>query len=311
MSSEGRGQLIAAVFSMQGWGMFLSCLVVLTLLWFSCPLEYTWRIALIAGSIPSIMVIGMRARLEESTIFTEASEETGLDKLSLSDRFSNSLAYMRQFWHPLVGTTMTWLLLDVTFYGTGSFKTRISGFLVEQEAGTPEQEAWNEAVFATICVCMAIPGYLLAVAFMERIGRYNLQLGGFIMMAINFGLIAVLNGQLPTDKRWLLVIFFGLTFLFSNFGPNTTTFVLPVEVYPTLIRSTCHGISAAAGKIGAVIGVVAFSPCEAAFGLEAVLYACGVVCITGAVFTFFFTQEEVIDLRELDKQPLSRSPAKV
>merc|ERR1719482_2176742 len=113
------------------------------------------------------------------------------------------------------------------------------------------------------------------------------------MMAVNFGLIAVLNGHLPTDKRWLLVVFFGLTFLFSNFGPNTTTFVLPVEVYPTLIRSTCHGISAAAGKVGAVIGVVAFSPCERAFGIEAVLAGCGVVCIAGATFTFFFTTENL------------------
>lgn len=30
---------------------------------------------------------------------------------------------------PLVGTTMTWLLLDVTFYGTGSFKHRVSASL--------------------------------------------------------------------------------------------------------------------------------------------------------------------------------------
>ena len=28
-----------------------------------------------------------------------------------------------------VGTTMTWLILDITFYGTGSFKSRISPFL--------------------------------------------------------------------------------------------------------------------------------------------------------------------------------------
>jgi len=40
---------------------------------------------------------------------------------------------------------------------------------------------------------------------------------------------------------------------FSNFGPNTTTFIVPGEVFPTRYRSTGHGISAASGKIGAII----------------------------------------------------------
>ncbi|KAF7973500.1 hypothetical protein HWV62_15004 [Athelia sp. TMB] len=46
---------------------------------------------------------------------------------------------------------------------------------------------------------------------------------------------------------------------FSNFGPNTTTFIVPGEAYPTHCRSTAHGISAASGKLGAVIAQVAFA----------------------------------------------------
>lgn len=37
-------------------------------------------------------------------------------------------------------------------------------------------------------------------------------------------------------------------------GPNTTTFIVPGEVFPTRYRSTSHGISAASGKIGSIIG---------------------------------------------------------
>lgn len=300
-TKEGRGRLIAAVFSMQGWGMLLSCFVVLGLLLFKVSLEYVWRIALIVGAVPSVAVILLRARLEESAIFVEASSQAGSGgRKSLVEQLSASYQTVRRFWHPLIGTAMTWLILDVTFYGTGSFKSRISGFLVETHATALEDQVWHEAVFAMICCFMAIPGYLLSVAFIEQIGRYNLQLGGFVAMAVNFVLIAVLLNQLAGSWRWLLVVFFGLTFLFSNFGPNTTTFVIPVEVYPTLIRATCHGMSAAAGKIGAVIGVIAFSPCEEAFGLGAVLASCAVVCITGAVCTFFFTTDQVVDLHELD-----------
>ncbi len=41
---------------------------------------------------------------------------------------------------------------------------------------------------------------------------------------------------------------------FFNFGPNTTTFIVPGECFPTRYRSTSHGISAASGKIGSIIG---------------------------------------------------------
>ncbi|KAL3578038.1 hypothetical protein D5086_019542 [Populus alba] len=51
---------------------------------------------------------------------------------------------------------------------------------------------------------------------------------------------------------------YSLTFFFANFGPNATTFVVPAEIFPARLRSTCHGISAAAGKAGAIIGAFGF-----------------------------------------------------
>ena len=46
---------------------------------------------------------------------------------------------------------------------------------------------------------------------------------------------------------------------FQNFGPNVTTFVIPGEIFPTRYRSTAHGISAASGKLGAIVAQVGFS----------------------------------------------------
>jgi PHS family inorganic phosphate transporter-like MFS transporter len=48
--------------------------------------------------------------------------------------------------------------------------------------------------------------------------------------------------------------------LFFNWGPNTTTFIVPGECFPTRYRSTSHGISAGAGKIGSIIAQGAISP---------------------------------------------------
>lgn len=43
-------------------------------------------------------------------------------------------------------------------------------------------------------------------------------------------------------------------FFFANFGPNSTTFVLPAELFPTRLRSSCHALSTASGKAGAMVG---------------------------------------------------------
>lgn len=55
------------------------------------------------------------------------------------------------------------------------------------------------------------------------------------------------------------VFLYCLANFFQNFGPNTTTFVIPGEAFPTRYRSTAHGISAASGKLGAIVAQVGFA----------------------------------------------------
>jgi len=52
------------------------------------------------------------------------------------------------------------------------------------------------------------------------------------------------------------VFLYCLANFFQNFGPNSTTFIVPGEVFPTRYRSTGHGISAASGKLGAIVAQV-------------------------------------------------------
>ena len=56
---------------------------------------------------------------------------------------------------------------------------------------------------------------------------------------------------LPTP----FLVLFGATYFFAEFGPNTTTFVYPAEIFPVRVRTTAHGVAAAAGKAGAFIGI--------------------------------------------------------
>lgn len=50
-----------------------------------------------------------------------------------------------------------------------------------------------------------------------------------------------------------------LSSFFNQFGPNAVTFLVAAEVYPTPIRATAHGFSAACGKMGALLAAVLYN----------------------------------------------------
>ena len=56
--------------------------------------------------------------------------------------------------------------------------------------------------------------------------------------------------------------------LVLGFGPNVTTYVLPTQCYGAQIRSSAHGLSSAAGKLGAILGTVVFPAIMAVGRLE-------------------------------------------
>ena len=54
--------------------------------------------------------------------------------------------------------------------------------------------------------------------------------------------------------------------------PDITTYVMPAQTFPTEIRSTMNGISAASGKLGAILGSSLFPLLEkGAAGLDGCL----------------------------------------
>ena len=72
-----------------------------------------------------------------------------------------------------------------------------------------------------------------------------------------------------TVVPFLLV--YGVSYFFTEFGPNMTTFVMPSELYPVTMRATGHGISAGVGKLGAFIGVFLFPVLQTSLGLRGTL----------------------------------------
>ena len=119
------------------------------------------------------------------------------------------------------------------------------------------------AVFAVA----AVPGYFVAAAMMDRIGRKPIQMLGFAMMAASFLAMALIPGIEHLIYPFLII--YGISYFFTEFGPNATTFVYPAELFPVEGRTTGHGIASAAGKIGGFVGVFTFPLLMAWHGLLA------------------------------------------
>jgi PHS family inorganic phosphate transporter-like MFS transporter len=86
-----------------------------------------------------------------------------------------------------------------------------------------------------------------------------------------------------TVAPFLLV--YGVSYFFTEFGPNMTTFVLPSELYPVTMRTTGHGISAGIGKLGAFIGVFLFPLLQTSLGLRGTLLLTAGVASLGFALT--------------------------
>jgi MFS family permease len=131
---------------------------------------------------------------------------------------------------------------------------------------------------------LAVPGYVLAITCLDRIGHRRLQWTGFAVMALCFLVIAAVPGMTTTVAPFLLV--YGVSYFLTEFGPNMTTFVMPSELYPVAMRATGHGISAGIGKLGAFIGVFLFPVLSSSFGLRGTLLLTAGVFVLGMALTF-------------------------
>lgn len=217
-----------------------------------------------------------------------------------------SKEFMRRHGGDLFSCALAWFLVDVVFYSNNLFQSQIYQRYLNphKKKLNPFEEAFQVAKLqAVIAICSTIPGYFATVYCIERMGRVRIQMMGFLFMGIWLFAIGI-----PYDSYWMqrgkgsvgFMVLYGLIFFFSNFGPNTTTFIVPAELFPARFRSTCHGISGAAGKVGAIVGSVGFlwashkkggNGYGKGIGMTAVLALLGVVSLIGCITTFLFTKE--------------------
>ncbi|KAL6639743.1 hypothetical protein ACP70R_022565 [Stipagrostis hirtigluma subsp. patula] len=288
--------------------------------------DYVWRIVLMFGAVPAALTFYWRMKMPETPRYTalvaknlkqavsdmtmvldldinELMEEEDANTLGRQGQFGLfSLKFMcRHGWH-LVSASVCWFMLDVVFYSLNLFMMDIftEWFDHVSKEGILEQTYKFARIQAIIAVSGSLPGYFGTVMFIDKRGRIRIQLIGFTMMTI------FIIGLASTHAVWQksssfptgFAVMYGFIFFFANFGPNTTTFIVPTEIFPTRLRSTCHGIAGAVGKAGAIVGVLLFLYAKQITVPQKLFMLAG--CnLLGIIFTVFLPESKGMSLEDI------------
>ncbi|KAL0259900.1 acid phosphatase pho5 [Diplodia seriata] len=260
----------------------------------SLAVDKMWRVLIGFGAVPGCIALYYRLTIPETPRYTfdvardivkggsdikayKAGEHQGhpdeITRVQAMNEDSPQLEVPQASWRDffahytqwkygkvLLGTAGSWFFLDVAFYGLGLNNSII---LTEIGYGTSHTKNMYEYFFNTavgnlILICAgSIPGYWVTVATVDTVGRKPIQIMGFTILTILFCIIGFAYHKLSSSGLLALYV---IAQFFFNFGPNATTFIVPGECFPTRYRSSSHGISAASGKVGAIIAQVLIGP---------------------------------------------------
>ncbi|KAH8100144.1 phosphate transporter [Cristinia sonorae] len=257
--------------------------------------DFMWRILIGLGCVPGVIALYFRLTIPETPRFTMDIERNVNQATQDVDNFLTTGTYYvdpdakvervqapKATWADfssyysrwenlklLIGTSYSWFALDIAFYGLGlntGIILQAIGFGSPDKSltGTAKvyQNLHNISVGNLIVIVAGlIPGYWATFLLVDSWGRKPIQMMGFVALTILFCVLGFGYDKLTATPAAIkgFTFLYCLTNFFQNFGPNTTTFIVPGEAFPTRYRSTSHGISAASGKLGAIVAQVGFS----------------------------------------------------
>ena len=314
-----RGRMVIGAFSFQSIGALLGAAVGWATIWifqqgwfFSAPdlaIAYAWRWMLAVGVVLSLIVGGLRLLflLESPSYYlakgeyaqaSEAASEllekeivlipnTEVDKLKDEDLERKTLGYRdlfsAQYSRQTALAAVPWFLQDIATYGIGIFTPTIIAALAFSNEGDLLTQEIGSAKGAAVVNVFLVFGFLGAVALVDRAGRIPLQILGFAGMAGGLCILSFAEG----DARLGLVFTgFVLFNLMMNLGPNSTTFLLSGELFPSAIRASGAGLAGGVAKFGAVLGALGLPVLQESLGIGVVLRSLACLCLLAALITY-------------------------
>ncbi|WP_255112007.1 MFS transporter [Synechococcus lacustris] len=312
-----RGRLVLGAFSFQALGAVIGtaiCAVVLS----SKPELSTWRIFYLLPVIPVALVAWGRIFLPESSHWllskghlTKAEkqlrkllnrQDISLLQLEIAEegvvKYKSSkfgdLFHGKQLKSTILAS-LPWFLQDISTYGIGIFTPIIIAAAFGAEAHEHNLSAviHNDLLGAKGTALVDI-GFLVGIAFAiwlsDKLGRIPLQIAGFIGCALGL-LIAAAGNFNGANNIVLIGVGFFLFQFMTNLGPNSQTYLIAGEVFPTKIRGVGAGFAAASGKVGAVITAFFFPALLSGFGADRLLPLLALTSLIGAWITWLYRVE--------------------
>ena len=95
---------------------------------------------------------------------------------------------------------------------------------------------------------------ILLIKVIDYLPRRKFLYWSFLCLAILIAATGITSLYTFQKSTWgITLMLYTLSQLLFNLEPNSLTFIIPAEIFPTRYRCTCHGLSAAAGKLASVI----------------------------------------------------------
>ena len=305
VSSKHRGKLIASVFAFQGLGILAAVGVSISFIVLG-PVSVgsfagePWRWMLLSGVVPALIALTLRTRMPETPRWYISHGQTAKAKEVMSKFFGYTVTesqlstvvekvsvrelLLSPYARRVVFTSLSWFLVDIGVYGIGILLPT----LIHSIYG-PNSPPLASAITTGILYIFAGFGYLSSIALVDVAGRKKLQIIGFFGMAIPLAIAALFYSSLSFG---LLFALFAVFYILENMGPNTTTWIYPVELFPTRLRGTGHGIAATVGKIGALFAtfILPFVLLEVG-GKAEMLAIVSIACFAGGGLTLVMGTE--------------------
>jgi MFS family permease len=295
MPSSVRGRWMVGAFSFQAIGILLGASLGVLILLSGADQELAWRLMLAAGAIPALIIVFLRRSIPESPEWEHATK-TEEQKPGIRALFAPGLR------RRTILAVVPWFLMDIMLYGVGIFTPTILAMLsIGGGDDIMAKDVATTAGTAALDVFLVI-GFIIAILLVERVGRMSLQIAGFLGTTV--GLLLLASGSLGTQSNAVILIGFAVFNLMVNTGPNSTTFLVAAEVFPTHLRATGAGLAASAAKLGAVVGIVMLPVMLGSIGLAATMYIIAGASALGMIVTTVFRFETAgRDLREINTLP--------
>jgi MFS family permease len=258
--------------------------------------DLRWRIVLAFGCVPAISVLYLRRKMPETARYLARLAGDTDAAAQVVRRIAGSApatapSHDRRAWQAVLanharaifGAALLWMLFDIVVYSGILFGPS----LIAKGLGLAPTTFSLITSFAFV-----IPGALIGVGLIDRLGRKQLQIAGFIGAAVMLGLFAYLHDQVMAAPAFGMLLF-GLYSLLITAGPSTVAGagILGVELSPTRIRTIGQSITVVGGRIGASISAFLFPLLFGVLGETGVIALLALVSVVGAICTVLVIPE--------------------